>query len=73
MPSFYIIEHDGKVIDYLDYTHETKNVDNNGDDYFYYIYVDKNIWKSKTQEDKVALRKSIGNEIVKYCSLRILR
>lgn len=72
MPSFYIIEHNDKVVDYLDYTHETKIVDNNGDDYFYYIYVDKNIWKAKTQEDKVALRKRIGDKIVEYCRLRIL-
>ncbi len=63
-PMFYVILRDKKVITYPEYICNN-NANNEGDDnYFYYVFVDKVIWKGKSDEEKNAIIDKVGNKIL---------
>lgn len=62
----YVITHEGNVERYSSYLHK----DEDGpaiDNYFYYVYVDKDIWGGKPYEEKDFIYHTIGNKILEYC------
>lgn len=62
----YVITHDGEVERYSNYKHiEEKAVP--PEDYFYYVYVDKNIWNAKSNAEKDNIINSIGQKILEFC------
>lgn len=61
---FYVIIRDKKVITYPEYICNNNANNEVDDNYFYYVFVDKVIWKGKSDEEKNAIIDKVGNKIL---------